>query len=114
MISNRIRKKNLIREAPHFKTQQNRALLDVFQLSDRLFKMPSYNNYINSNIPFYKVSLQKFFQYAEYIHLNRSGYNILRYSLAELLAILQQYQKAKVEFKKVMERISYLSKQKKI
>ncbi len=88
-MSNRICKRNLVRETPYFKTQQSRVLLDVFQSSDRLFKMPIYNNYVNIGIPFYEVSPQESFRCIEYVRLNCSGYNILGYSPAELLAISQ-------------------------
>src|SRR6266699_2350693 len=102
----RIRKRNLVRKAPHFKTQQSRTLLDAFQSSDRLFKIPTYNNCMNSGILFYEVSLQESSRYAEYICQNRSDCDVLKYSSTELLAISQQYQKAEAEFKKTIERMS--------
>ncbi|SRR6266566_4379423 len=113
-MSSRIRKRTLVCETPYFKTQQSRTLLDVLQSSERLSKMPTYNNSINTSIPFYKVSPQKSSRYAECIRLNRSGYDVLRYSPTELLAILQQHQKAEVELEETIERVSRLSKQKKI
>ncbi|SRR6266566_1053570 len=114
IISSRICKKTFIREVLHFKTQQSRTLLDILQSSKRFSKMSTYNNCVNTGIPFCEVFLQKSSRYIEYIRLNRSGYNVLSYSPAELLAIFRQYQKAETKFEETMEWISYLLKQKKM
>ncbi len=68
IISNCICKRNLVREAFYFKIQQSRVLLDVFQSLDYLFKMPTYNNYMNFDVPFYEVSPLESSRYTEYVH----------------------------------------------